>query len=206
MDIAPSRTSIYSAVLLLPAVREPFHVAIARNGGFLAVGTGPSGFLALGRTTPLAGGASSLSTAAYAMRTPLGLDRGSLRFVHSFTGGDASQLAPAATGSCTLLDGSAVSIDFRMAGSGGPDFDASVSFGGSSFPVVGSIGNPGLRTGDAPVVATGVSALGSIDFDGSWVGGAQPHMQGTATVSLGDGSVRTGDCMLVPAVQVTGGS
>ena len=31
----------------------------------------------------------------------LGLDRGSLRFVHSFTGGDASQLAPDATGSCT---------------------------------------------------------------------------------------------------------
>lgn len=204
MDIAPSRTSIYSGLLLLPAVREPFHVAIARNGGFLAVGTGPSGFLALGRTTPLAGGASSLSTAVYAMRTPVGLDRGSLRFVHSFTGGDATQLAPAATGSCTLPDGSAVSIDFRMTGVNGGDFGAAATFGDSSFPLVGSIGNPNLR-GDAPVVATGVSAFGSIDFDGSWVGGAQPHMQGTATVSLGDGSVRVADCMLVPAVQVTAG-
>jgi len=206
MDIAPSRTSIYSGVLLLPAVREPFHVAIARNGGFLALGTGPSGFLAAGRTTPIAGGASSLSTAGYLIRTPSGLDHGSLRFVQSLTGGDASTLAPDATGSCTLPDGSAVSIDFRMTGVNGGDFGAAVSFDGSSFPLVGSIGNPDLRTGDAQVVATGVSAFGSIDFDGSWVGGAQPHMQGTATVSLGDGSVRVADCALVPAVRPTGGT
>jgi hypothetical protein len=30
-------------------------------------------------------------------------------------------------------------------------------------------------------------------------------MQGTATLSLGDGSVRVADCALVPAVQTTAG-
>ncbi len=87
---------------------------------------------------------------------------------------------------------------------GGPDFGGDVALGDFAAPVVGSVGNPDLRTGDAPIVATGVSAFGSFDFDGSWVGGAQPHMQGTATVTLGDGSVRVEDCALVPAVQVTG--
>ena len=205
MDIAPSRTSIFSGLLLVPAVREPFHVAIARNGAFAAVGTGPSGFVAVGRSTLLAGGASSLSTAGYLMRTPSGLDRGSLRFVKSFTGGDASQIAPAVTGSCTAPDGSAVSIDFRMIGTSGGDFSASVAFGGSTFPLVGSVGSPDLRTGSAPLVATGVATGGSIDFDGSWVSGGQPHMQGTATVSLADGSVSVDDCALVPAVRTTAG-
>ena len=205
MDIAPSRTPVYGGLLLSDGIREPFHVAIGRNGGFVALGTGPSGFLALGRATPLAGGASSLSTAAYLLRTPFGLDHGSLRFVQSFPGGDASQIAPAATGSCSLPDGSAVSIDFRMTGTSGPDFAAAVTVGDSSFPLVGSIGNPDLRTGSAPLVATGVSSAGSLDFDGSWVSGGQPHMQGTATLSLGDGSVRVADCALVPAVQTTAG-
>ena len=204
MDIAPSRTPVYSGLLLSDGIREPFHVAIGRDGGFVALGTGAGGFLAAGRTTPLAGGASSLSTAGYLMRTPFGLDRGSLRFVQSL-GGDASQLAPEATGSCSLPDGSSVAIDFRMTGADGADFSAAVAYGGSSFPIVGSVGNPDLRTGSAPLVATGVSPLGSIDFDGSWVGGAQPHMQGAATVSLGDGSVRVADCALVPAVR-TGGT
>jgi hypothetical protein len=205
MDIAPSRTPVYSGLMLSDGIREPFHVAIGRDGGFIALGTGASGFLAVGRATPLAGGASSLSTAGYLLRTPFGLDHGSLRFVQSFTGGDASQIAPDAAGSCTAPDGSAVSIDFRMIGTSGGDFSAAVAFGGSSFPLVGSIGNPDFRTGSAPLVATGVATGGSIDFDGSWVSGGQPHMQGTATVSLSDGSVSVDDCALVPAVRTTAG-
>ena len=89
MDIAPSRTSIYSGVLASGDVREPFHVAIGPGGGFLAGGTGQSGFLAVGRAQAIAGGASSLSSAAYVLRTPLGLDYGSLRFIQSFRSGDA---------------------------------------------------------------------------------------------------------------------
>jgi hypothetical protein len=206
MDIAPSRTPVYSGLLLSDGIREPFHVATGRDGGFLALGTGPSGFLALGRATPLAGGASSLSTAAYLLRTPFGLDHGSLRFVQSLTGGDASQLAPEATGSCTAPDGSAVSIDFRMIGTSGGDFSAAVTVGDFTAPLVGSVGSTDLRTGSAPLVATGVSSAGSFDFDGSWVSGGQPHMQGTATLSLGDGSVRVADCALVLAVRPTGGT
>jgi hypothetical protein len=207
MDIAPSRTPIYSGLLLSGAIREPFHVAIGRDGGFVALGTGASGFLAVGRATPLAGGASSLSTAAYLLRTPVGLDHGSLRFIQSLDG-DASQLPQEATGTCTPPDGTAVAIDFRMNGAippGPPDFGASVTVGDFTAPLVGSIGNPDLRTGSAPLVATGVSPFGSIDFDGSWVGGAQPHMQGTATVRLADGSVSVDDCALVPAVRTTAG-
>jgi hypothetical protein len=114
MDIAPSRTPIYSGLMLSDGIREPFHVAIGRDGGFVALGTGASGFLAVGRATPIAGGASSLSTAAYLLRTPFGLDHGSLRFVQSLTGGDASQLPQDSTGTCTPADGSAVSIDCAL--------------------------------------------------------------------------------------------
>jgi hypothetical protein len=208
MDIAPSRTPVYSGLMLSDGIREPFHVAIGRDGGFIALGTGASGFLAVGRATPLAGGASSLSTAGYLLRTPFGLDHGSLRFVQSLTGGDASQLPQDSTGTCTLPDGSAVSIDFRMAGAfppGPPTFGASIAIGGFAAPIVGSVGSADLRTGSAPLVATGVSAAGSIDFDGSWVSGGQPHMQGTATVTLADGSVSVDDCALVPAVRTTAG-
>ena len=77
--------------------------------------------------------------------------------------------------------------------------------GGLDAALVGSIGNPDLRTGAAPFVATAVSTGGSIDFDGSWVSGGQPHMQGTLTVTLNGGAAETEtDCVLLPAVQTTG--
>jgi len=112
------------------------------------------------------------------------------------------------TGTCTLPDGSTVSIDFRMNGAtvpGPPDFGATITVGDFTAPIVGSVGSPDLRTGSAPLVATGVATGGSIDFDGSWASGGQPHMQGTATVSLADGSVSVDDCALVPAVRTTAG-
>jgi hypothetical protein len=207
MDIAPSRTPIYSGLLLSAGLREPFLVAIGGNGGFIAGGTGPSGFLAVGKANPIAGGASVLATAAYLLRTPSGLDHGSLRFLRSFPAGDASQLPASLSGRCTDATGAAATVALRVeTAPGPPDFGGDVAIGGVSAPLVGSIGNPDLRTGLAPLVATAVSTQGSIDFDGSWVSGGQPHMQGTATVTLADGSVSTEtNCVLVPAVQVTTG-
>ena len=63
MDIAPSRTSIYSGLLLVRPFASRSMSRSPATAAFAAVGTGPSGFVAVGRTTPLAGGASSLSTA-----------------------------------------------------------------------------------------------------------------------------------------------
>jgi hypothetical protein len=207
MDIAPSRTSIYSGVLVSGNVREPFHVGIDRNGGFLAAGTGQSGFVAAGRAQAIAGGASSLSTAGYVLRTPLGLDYGSLRFIESFPTGDASQLPTRLAGSCTDAAGvsSPVTVQFSTGAIGNPDLLGAITAGGLDAPLVGSIGNPDLRTDAALLVATAVSTTGSIDFDGSWVSGGQPHMQGTLTVTPAGGAANTEtDCLLLPAVQ-TGG-
>jgi hypothetical protein len=209
MQIAPSRTSVYSGLLISGAVQEPFRVAIGPDGGFLAGGTGQSGFLALGRAQAIAGGASSLSTAAYVLRTPLGSDHGSLRFIQSFASGDATQLPASLTGTCTDAAGVASPVAFQTSAGatvpGDPDFSGDVTAGGVDAPLVGSIGNPDLRTGLAPLVATAVSTGGSIDFDGSWVSGGQPHMQGTLTVTLAGGAAQTEtDCALVPAVQTAG--
>jgi hypothetical protein len=208
MDIAPSRTPIYGGVLLSAGLREPFLVAIGANGGFIAGGIGSSGFLAAGKANSIAGGASVLATAGYLLRTPSGLDHGSLRFLRSFAAGDGSQLSASLAGNCTDATGAASAVALRVESvPGNPDFGGDVSLGGVSAPLVGSVGNPDLRTGLAPLVATAVSTQGSIDFDGSWVSGGQPHMQGTATVTLANGSVSTeANCVLVPAVQVTGGT
>jgi hypothetical protein len=210
MDLTATQSRlVYGGVLMSADVRQPFSVAVATDGSFAALGVGASAFVAVGRATGLADG-SILATARYAMRTPLGLDNGTLRFLRSFPAGDASRLPGSLSGTCTDSAGARSLLTLRVnAGSavpGAPDFGGSATLGGLTFPALGSIGNPDFIGNPdlRPVEAIGVSSGGSLDFSGSWVSGGQPHMQGTATLTLGDGSIHVSDCMLLPAVRPGG--
>jgi hypothetical protein len=208
IDLAPSRTQVYGGTLLSADVRAPFRVAISPRNDFVAVGSGPAGFVAIGQATVLADG-SSISRARYIMRTPFGLDRGSLHFLQSFPGPGAATLPGTLAGSCTAADGSRAPISLRVNGQQGPDFQGAAVVGGVALPTLGTVGSPDLRTGVGnpdlqPVDLIGDSVAGSLDFSGSWVSGGQPHMNGTATLTLADGSVSVSDCALLPAVRPSG--
>jgi hypothetical protein len=83
---------------------------------------------------------------------------------------------------------------------GGSDFQGVATFGAVPFPFLGSI--DALDDHEmAPVHALSVSPAGTLLIAGDWNGASpQPHLDGMVIAIFADGSVRTADLELVPAV------